>query len=81
MPAKSYSILILLLFYNTLSNAQYIDEDNIYFKALKEYARYVERFEPETETVYFEIVKGITTYFPKEINGLQVVIITGSNQQ
>lgn len=81
MKAKSYSIILFLIFFNTLSIAQDIDKNNIYFKALKEYACYVDRFEPETDTVYFEVVKGITTYFPKEINGLKVIIITALNQQ
>jgi hypothetical protein len=81
MSAKTYITLITLLLLNKLSIAQNINEDNIYYKALKEYSRYVERFEPETDTVYFEEIKGITSYFPKEISGIKVVIITALNQQ
>ena len=81
MRTKIYSTLILLLLFNTLSIAQNNNEDNIYFKALKEYARYVERFEPETDTVYFEVLKGVTSLFPKEINNIKVIILTALNQQ
>ncbi len=77
---KITSTLALLLVMGVNTHAQNIDEDNIYYRALKEYARWVERFEPETDTVYFEEVKGITNYFPKEINGIKVELITGRNQ-
>lgn len=80
MLIKSLYTFIVLLLFTTISVAQEFDKDNIYYRALKEYARYIERFEPETKTVYFEEVKGITAYFPKEINGLKIVILTARNQ-
>lgn len=81
MLVKVLGTILLLFFINSSSFGQNIDEQNIYYRALKEYSRWVERFEPDTDTLYFEHVKGITTFFPKEINGLQIIIITGLNQK
>ena len=72
--------IVTFLLFTASSFAQNIDENNIYYRALKEYARYVDRFEPEVDTVYFEEVKSITTFFPKEVDGLKVIIITALNQ-
>lgn len=55
-------------------------EESIYVRALNQYARLINKFEPETDTLYFEELKGITTLFPKEVDGLSIKIITGRNQ-
>ena len=41
----------------------------------------IKKFEPETDTLYFEELRGITTLFPKEVDGLSIVILTGRNQR
>ena len=73
-------IVTFLLLFNLPSYSQNIDQTNIYYRALKEYARYVERFEPGTDTLYFEELKGVTTFFPKQIDGLIITIVTAQNQ-
>ncbi|GEM_PF-6157328 len=55
-------------------------EESIYVRALKQYTRWINKFEPETDTLYFEELKGITTLFPKEMDGLTISILTGRNQ-
>lgn len=55
-------------------------EESIYVRALNQYARWINKFEPQTDTLYFEELKGITTLFPKEIDGLTISILTGRNQ-
>lgn len=55
-------------------------EESIYVRALNQYARWINKFEPETDTLYFEELKGITTLFPKELDGLSIKILTGRNQ-
>lgn len=81
MFVKSLYTSLIILLLNSVATSQEFNEDNIYYRALKEYARYIERFEPETKIVYFEEVKGITAYFPKKINNLEIVIITARNQR
>ncbi len=81
MSFKTSTLLLFLICFSAPSLAQNIDENNIYYRALKEYIRYVERFETETDTLYFEELKGITTWFPKKINELTVIIITAQNQE
>jgi len=80
MHLKGFGSLLLLFVINFSAFGQNLDEQNIYYRALKQYIRYVERFEPETDTLYFEEIKGITTFFPKEINGLTVIALTAQNQ-
>lgn len=55
-------------------------DESIYVRALNQYARWINKFEPETDTLYFEELKGITTLFPKEVDGLSIQILTGRNQ-
>lgn len=55
-------------------------EESIYIRALNQYARWIKKFEPETDTLYFEELKGITTLFPTEVDGLAIKILTGRNQ-
>lgn len=56
-------------------------EESIYVKALTKYAQWINKFEPETDTLYFEELRGITTLFPKEVDGLTIQILTGRNQR
>lgn len=78
------TLLTLLLLTGTLTqlSAQEASpqEESIYVRALNQYARWVNKFEPETDTLYFEELKGITTLFPEELDGLTIKILTGRNQ-
>ena len=56
-------------------------EPSIYVQALNQYARWIKKFEPETDTLYFEELRGITTLFPKQVDDLTVTILTGRNQR
>ncbi|MCE7995115.1 MAG: hypothetical protein HEP71_24260 [Roseivirga sp.] len=77
-------ILCLSLLVSTFSHISAQDaapqEESIYVRALNQYIRWVNKFEPETDTLYFEELKGITTLFPKELDGLSIKILTGRNQ-
>ena len=56
-------------------------ELSIYVKALNKYVEWINKFEPELDTLYFEELRGITTLFPKEVAGLTIHILNGRNQQ
>ena len=81
MTLKTSTLLLAFSLFSGNLNAQVPDENNIYYRALIEYTRYVDRFEPEVDTLYFEELKGITSFFPKQIKKYTVVIITALNQQ
>ena len=65
----------------SLAQEQPAQELSIYVKALNKYAEWIKKFEPETDTLYFEELRGITTLFPKEVDGLKIEILTGRNQR
>ena len=88
MKSKNFATLLLFicmgwLFTSNQIHAQQAPEAevSIYVKALNQYARWINKFEPETDTLYFEELRGITTLFPKEVDGLNIVILTGRNQR
>lgn len=84
---KIAQLSLVLIFLFTLAPAQIKaqqppeQELSIYVKALNKYAQWINKFEPETDTLYFEELRGITTLFPKEVNGLKIEILTGRNQR
>ncbi|GAB5533234.1 MAG: hypothetical protein Roseis3KO_50110 [Roseivirga sp.] len=77
-------ILLVTLFTGTFAQLSAQEppaqEESIYIRALNQYARWINKFEPETDTLYFEELKGITTLFPEELDGLKIKILTGRNQ-
>lgn len=76
------SLFFLCTFTTHTTTAQETEpEPSIYVKALNKYAEWIKRFEQETDTLYFEELRGITTLFPKQVEGLDIVILTGRNQQ
>ena len=87
MKTKHLHLLLLILFAFSFTapyqaSAQEAEEEaSIYLKALNKYAEWIKRFETETDTLYFEELRGITTLFPKEVDGLKIVVLTGRNQR
>ena len=77
---KLFVTSLLLTAFGKCSIAQNPDTTNIYYQALQQYGKWVERFEPEPDTLFFEEVKGITNFFPKKLNDRTVILITGRNQ-
>ena len=75
------AFLSLLAAPKTIAQEQPAQELSIYVKALNKYAEWIKKFEPETDTLYFEELRGITTLFPKEVDGLKIEILTGRNQR
>lgn len=75
-------LFLLCIFTTHATKAQETEpEPSIYVKALNKYAEWIKRFEQETDTLYFEELRGITTLFPRQVDGLEIVILTGRNQQ
>lgn len=88
MKSFKRSILAVMLLAGVLSmpnlvKAQEEEEPelSIYVKALNQYVRWIKRFEPEADTLYFEEVRGITTLFPKTVDDLTITVLTGRNQR
>jgi len=87
MKVKQFYLLLFVLFTFSLAQphqalAQETEEEiSIYLQALEKYAEWITRFEKQTDTLYFEELRGITTLFPKEIKGLTVVVLNGRNQR
>ena len=88
MRIKNFTTLLLIIVttlpattFTSYAQEAAEEEVSIYVKALNQYARWVNKFEPETDTLYFEELRGITTLFPKEVDGLNIVILTGRNQR
>lgn len=83
---KKLSIPFLIFFGLSLTllpdnlQGQEAEEESIYVKALRQYIRWIERFEPETDTLYFEELNGITTLFPDNVGERTIQVLTYRNQ-
>ena len=63
------------------SNArQANEEESIYVQALRKYIEWIKRFEPDTQVLYFEELKGVTSTFPKSLEDIEIRILNGRNQ-